>query len=169
MIRTVSAVIAILGVAYGAQVVRAHYLAPAVLPENHIVPVVSSAEVLALIRQGKKVVFVDAREHQEWAEEHIPGAINVSLREVSHLDRRTLADSDLVVAYCVKDFRGFEVAKALREQGVEQAHILAEFGINGWKRQGLPTTSAARRTEGEGLDLLARCARDSAECLAGTP
>src|SRR3954447_6614171 len=127
MIRLLCIVLATVAAAYAIQVHRLHTRSQAVAAEGHLVPVASTAEVLEYIRSGKKVVFVDAREPQEWQEEHIPGAINVSLREVAQLDKRVLGDPDLVVAYCLKDFRGFEVAKALRNAGVGKSLILAEL------------------------------------------
>ena len=155
--------------AYAIQVYRGGSRSRAAPADPHFVPVSSTAQVLELIKQGKKVVFVDARERREWQEEHIPGAINVSLREVGTLDKRTLGDPDLVVAYCLKDFRGFEVAKALRKAGVGQSLILAELGINGWKKQGLPTVVEGKRTDSQGMDLLARCARDRSQCGVNAP
>jgi rhodanese-related sulfurtransferase len=169
VIRLLSIVLAIIATAYAVQVHRAHGRSQAAGGEARLVPVASTAEVLEFIRRGKKVVFVDARESQEWQEEHIPGAINISLREVAQLDKRMLGDPDLVVAYCLKDFRGFEVAKALRNGGVGKSLILAELGINGWKKQGLPTVIAGTRTERQGIDLLAECARDRSHCAGKTP
>jgi len=169
VIRTLSIVAAILAVAYAIQVHRGAHAPFASPSHDRLVPVASTAEVLNLIKQGKKVVFVDAREKQEWQEEHIPGAINVSLREVRQLDQRTLGDPDLVIAYCLKDFRGFEVAKALRQSGVNKALILAELGINGWKRQGLPTVVEGKRSEVEALAMLDECAHQKAKCQVKTP
>jgi rhodanese-related sulfurtransferase len=165
VIRIICIVLAIVAAAYVIQVHRARGAAQAGPSEGHLVPVASTAQVLDLIRQGKKVVFVDARESREWQEEHIPGAINVSLREVASLDKHVLGNPDLVVAYCLKDFRGFEVAKALRRSGVGKSLILSEFGINGWKKEGLPTVAAGTRTERQGLDLLVECARDKSQCV----
>lgn len=128
------------------------------------VPTITTDDVLSLIRQGKRVVFIDAREHQEWQEEHIPGAINIPLREIASLDRKILGDPDVVIAYCLKDFRGFEVAKALQNIGVHNASILVELGINGWKEKGLPTVVASVSSEqSAGVRLLA-CARGAEKC-----
>jgi rhodanese-related sulfurtransferase len=164
VLRTVSAVIAILAVACGVQIYRAGHAPPLTHQANELVPVASADQVLALIRQGKKVVFIDAREEQEWQEEHIPGAINLSLREVGQLDRATLGHPDLVIAYCLKDFRGFEVAKALQNAGVPHSSILAEFGINGWKQKGLPTVLANQRSEEAAVTQLQACAAEPAQC-----
>lgn len=131
---------------------------------SELVPITSADEVLAMIRQGKQVVFVDAREPKEWREERIPGAINISLRDVPKLDSAILGDPDLIVAYCLKDFRGLEVAKALADAGFSQAGILGEFGINGWKHKGLPTTVAGVRSDQDALAMLHACANDSADC-----
>jgi rhodanese-related sulfurtransferase len=138
--------------------------APAQKP---LLPVASTEEVLAYLREGKTVVFVDAREPAEFAEEHIPGAINVTLREIESMDPATLADPDLVVAYCLKDFRGFEVAKALNRAGVRNARTLKEQGINGWKAQGLPTFLAGEVSNDEAVSRLNRCARQPDSCVKG--
>jgi rhodanese-related sulfurtransferase len=169
MIRTLCVVAVILAAAYAIQAYRGVHTPSTGPSPGRLVPVASTTEVLNLIKQGKKVVFVDAREKQEWREEHIPGAINVSLREVRQLDQRTLGDPDLVVAYCLKDFRGFEVAKALRQSGVNKALILAELGINGWKRQGLPTVVMGKRSETEARVMLDECAHDKSKCQVKTP
>lgn len=139
MLKMILAVVAILAATCAVQVWRAQGLMAAVGTPGTLVPAVDAQQVMQLIRDGKKVVFIDAREREEWAEERIPGAINISLREVGNLDPDTLDNPDLVIAYCLKDFRGFEVAKALRQSGVPNASILAELGINGWKKKGLPT------------------------------
>lgn len=133
--------------------------------DKELISVASTAEVLSLIRDGKRVVFVDAREPAEYAEEHIPGAINLTLREVEHVDPATLADADLVVAYCLKDFRGFEVAKALDRAGVHNARTLKEQGINGWKARGLPTYVAGKVSSVEAIGRLKLCALRPAACV----
>ena len=155
MFRTIGAVVAILALAIVVQVLRSHHERPA---GNDLVPVASSEEVLKLIRQGKKVVFVDAREEEEWQEERIPGAINLTLKDVAQLDREALGDPDLVIAYCLKDFRGFEVARALQDAGIQQSAILAEYGMNGWKSRGLPTVLANVRSEQAASEKLRACA-----------
>jgi rhodanese-related sulfurtransferase len=161
--RTIVAIIAILTLACAVQIVRYRHGA-ARGDGNLLVPVASADEVLAMIRQGKKVVFVDAREQEEWREEHIPGAINLALRDIGKLDRKALGDADLVIAYCLKDFRGFEVAKALQDAGIQQSSILAELGINGWKKRGLPTVLANARPEDAAANQLKACADEPAAC-----
>ena len=167
MMRIVLGVFAVLLAAYAIQVHRELHEPPSVAGQPRIVPVASTDQVLDLIRRGKKVLFVDAREPREWEDEHIPGAIDMTLRDVAHLDRKALGNPDLIVAYCLKDFRGFEVAKALQHAGVAQASNLMEMGINGWKQRGLPTVIAGKRSESEARLMLAACVHgEAAHCGA---
>jgi rhodanese-related sulfurtransferase len=135
--------------------------------EATVLPVqkVQTEQILGWIGQGKRVVFVDARESEEFDEEHIPGAVNVSLRNLERLDPKQYKDADLIVAYCLKDFRGYEVAKALKRAGFAQSVIMKEYGIGGWKKQGLPTVLGGASHEQAGRDRLATCARDPQGCI----
>ncbi len=106
--------------------------------EKQTVSLVPIDELLQEISSGKRVVFVDAREPEEFIEEHIPGAINVTLREVEYLDLRVFDGAERVVSYCIKDFRGYEVARALAERGVKNSSTMLPYGLAGWKSRGLP-------------------------------
>jgi rhodanese-related sulfurtransferase len=133
-----------------------------------LIPVASSDEVLDMIASGKRVVFVDAREEAEFLEEHIPGAVNVTLRDAGKATADLIGDADLVVGYCVKDFRGFEVAKALKNAGLENVRTLERPGLNGWKERALPLYRQGRVSEEEALARLARCAKAGGQCKEGT-
>jgi rhodanese-related sulfurtransferase len=134
-----------------------------------IVPTIDADAVLGYIRDGRKVIFIDARENAEYAEEHIPGAINLSLRELAALGpkaRQLLQDPDLVIAYCLKDFRGYEVARALQDLEVRDAATLSEQGINGWKKRGLPVDSAGSADDRDSARKLLACAEVPNSCTA---
>jgi rhodanese-related sulfurtransferase len=141
-------------------------------PGAALVPAVSSEQVLEYLRHGKTVIFIDAREPEEFAESRIPGAINLSLRELEQASaelRAQLQRADLTIAYCLKDFRGFEVARALREIGVNASSTLAEQGINGWKALGLPVMERGKRSEADATRALTACANEPQTCLKATP
>lgn len=121
-------------------------------------------EVLGMIASGKKVVFVDAREPQEFEEVHIPGAVNMQLRDITHAVVEDFEDADLVVGYCIKDFRGFEVARTLAEVGVKPTAILKPFGLAGWRSVGLPVANR-EITDQVALSRLQQCARGEIQCL----
>jgi len=92
-----------------------------------------------LYLEGKRVIFVDAREDREFTEERIPGAINITLRDIPQYKNEIAQSGDIVVAYCLKDFRGYEVAKALKANGLENVYTMAVPGLNGWKASEFPT------------------------------
>ena len=157
------AVIPILAVAAGLSVMAERRSEPL------IVPAVSADTVLSYIREGRKVIFIDSRESAEFAESHIPGAINVSLRDLQELGPRAkqlLQDPDLVVAYCLKDFRGYEVARALQNLEVRDAATLSEQGINGWKKRGLPIDGAGSSDDKDAARKLQACAESPQSCKA---
>ncbi|MCP4488812.1 MAG: hypothetical protein GY820_16105 [Gammaproteobacteria bacterium] len=108
--------------------------------KNHPVHQIAINDMLDVMRSGAKVVFVDARELEEYDESHIPGAIHMPIRLVSHDRVKPLLDADIVVAYCVKDFRGYELAMTLNQYGIENTAILKPYGFKGWISEGLPTT-----------------------------
>lgn len=102
----------------------------------------STQHVLSMIHANRKVVFVDTREDAEFGEKRIPHAMNIKLREVNASHAKQLNDADLVIAYCIKDFRGYEVAKALKEVGVKNIGIMNPFGLKGWIDSGLPIANS---------------------------
>lgn len=117
----------------------------------------SITHLLQMIDAGKRVVFVDTREDAEYDAQHIPGAINIKLREVTETIAKSLQDADLVISYCIKDFRGYEVALALSRAGLRQSGIMKPYGIKGWKDAGLPVASA-KITDSVALAELKQCA-----------
>lgn len=128
-----------------------------------VVAEVPIPHLLNEIKRGKKVVFVDVREADEFAEAHIPGALNVPIRDKDQAIAQ-LRGADYVVSYCIKDFRGFEMAKALKDAGVETSVILNPYGIRGWVAEGLPTVGSKGMTSVDGERRLAECAASPDQC-----
>jgi len=89
----------------------------------------------------------------------------IPLRDVGpHLAER-FKGADYVVSYCVKDFRGFEMAKALAEAGVEHSVIMRPYGIKGWAALGLPITGQRGMSEQTAREDLEQCLAARGECL----
>lgn len=109
------------------------------------------------IRNGKDIVFVDVRESKEFAESHIPGALNIPIHDVDEVSVARLRHADYVVSYCVKDFRGYEMAKRLHSAGVESSVILNPYGIKGWVASGLPVTGSESLEASEAERKLRKC------------
>jgi rhodanese-related sulfurtransferase len=123
-----------------------------------------SGVVLDHIAADKKIVFIDVREPAEYGEFHIPGAVNIPLRDLEPGMKARFEGADLVIPYCIKDFRGFEMARSLAELGVRNVGIMQPYGIAGWRHLGLPVTSRGGLSESEALEKLAQCAH-AGSCL----
>ncbi len=101
-------------------------------------PTIAPEKAAAMIAQGKKVVFVDVREAEEHEEFHIPGSLHITLPDLHSADPKQFAGADAVIAYCLKDFRGWEGCKILAERGVKNVMILEGFGTRAWAKKKLP-------------------------------
>ncbi len=120
---------------------------------------ITTAEFCALLAGGRPVTFVDVREPEEFAEEHIPSAIHMPVREMNERALPELGGGELLVPYCLKDFRGFEGARRLVALGFPEVRLLEGLGIRGWKHDGLPTAgSLVGKTDSEAWEeALVRC------------
>ncbi len=125
----------------------------------------SHEEILREISLGKKVVFIDTREDEEYDEVHLPGAQILRLRDVSVDSVKPYVDADLVVPYCVKDFRGFEVAKSMKHLGVNRVATLSPNGLKGWLQASLPVARGGAASDQEAMDALMRCSMEPSSCL----
>lgn len=134
--------------------------------EGPLVPEMPIATLLAEMKAGRSVVFVDVREPDEFAEAHIPGALNIQLRELDGDDIAKVKGADYVVSYCIKDFRGFEMARSLRDAGVSNAVILNPYGIKGWIADGLPTVGDEAMTADQAWARLDECIVSPEACKA---
>ncbi len=133
--------------------------------EQNRVKSVEMSALLNAIANGQKVIFVDTRETQEFEEGRIPGAINIKLRNIdAHTVTQDLKSADIVVSYCLKDFRGYEVARKLLHHGVENSAVMDPHGYVAWRTLGLPIQT---RNEEESVALaeLNECAASWKKCL----
>jgi rhodanese-related sulfurtransferase len=82
----------------------------------------------------KRFVIVDARDADQFAREHIPGAINIEWRQV--LARRAeLPQDKAVLIYCNTGSLSAQAGLALRVAGREDVRIL-QGGFAEWKAKG---------------------------------
>ncbi len=122
-------------------------------------------ELLRFIGAGDKVVFIDTREIDEFEEGHIPGSINIRLRDIGRALPPEVQGADVVVPYCVKDFRAFEVAKRLKELGVTNVGLMNPWGISGWNAIGLPVAGTRGLQEAEAMQKLEMCINNPTTCM----
>jgi len=102
---------------------------------------VSRKELLRRMREGL-VTVIDTRPAEEFAAGHLPGALNVPLRELKRRLRELPRDQEIVAycrgAYCVLSY---EAVAELRKRGFKASRL--EGGYPEWKAAGLPVESAA--------------------------
>jgi rhodanese-related sulfurtransferase/DNA-binding transcriptional ArsR family regulator len=100
---------------------------------------VPAAELLERARNGL-VTVVDVRPPEEFAQGHIPGALNIPLDQ---LERRLgeIPNDREAVAYCRGPWcvLSFEAVARLRSAGVNARRL--KDGLPEWRRAGLPVTS----------------------------
>lgn len=98
------------------------------------------ADVYADIAAGTPgLVVVDARYREVFAREHLPGAINLPVREIDASSTATLSRDALYVVYCWNEscHASTKAAQRLAALGfrVKELH----GGLQHWKEQGFPT------------------------------
>jgi ArsR family transcriptional regulator len=102
---------------------------------------VAAKELLARLRQGN-VVVLDVRPEDEYGLGHLPGALNIPLRQ---LEQRLaeLPRKREIVAYCRGPYcvLSFEAVAELRTRGFKVRRL--EEGFPEWKAAGLPIEAAA--------------------------
>lgn len=92
----------------------------------------------------KSFFVIDARDKDQFAREHIPGAVNVEWRQVlAH--RASLPKDKPILIYCNQGTLSAQAGFALRVAGFENVRIL-QGGFTEWKAKG--GFEAAARTRG---------------------
>jgi len=102
---------------------------------------VSRKELLRRMREGM-VTVIDTRPAEEFAAGHLPGALNVPLRELKRRLREIPLDQAIVAycrgAYCVLSY---ETVAELRKRGFKAFRL--EEGYPEWRAAGLPVEQFA--------------------------
>lgn len=101
---------------------------------------VSNEDLLRRSKDGL-VSVLDVRPSEEFAAGHIPGAVNIPLKELK--DRLSeLETGKEIVAYCRGPYcvLSFEAVAELREMGLDARRL--EDGLPEWRAAGLPTETA---------------------------
>jgi len=105
--------------------------------------VITSADLVQRLETADAPVILDVRSPEEYAEGHIPGAINVPYDQIpANLDSLESFLSDEVVVYCRTGRRAGVAEKALSEAGFTQVLDL-EGHMTSWNDAGLPVVVPA--------------------------
>ena len=93
---------------------------------------ISMDEAVKMMRDEKDYIILDVRRPDEYAEGHIPGAINVPNEEIGAAEPLELPDkSQLILVYCRSGRRSKEASEKLVMLGY--TNIVEFGGILDWK------------------------------------
>ena len=97
---------------------------------------VDAPQARELLDAPEPPLLVDVREHDEWTEGHIPGAVHVPRGFLeSRIEQAAPDRSRALVLYCAGGSRSAFAVKTLEELGYENVASLAG-GFTDWKRNG---------------------------------
>jgi len=76
-------------------------------------------------------VIVSVRKAEDYAKGHIPGAINISLKDIAKVEKlQTLDPSKMIVVYCYTGRTGSQATAVLNALGYDAKNLV--WGISGW-------------------------------------
>jgi len=75
-------------------------------------------------------LLLDVRSAQEYREGHIPGSVNLPLREIGRIDELDHAKADPLFVYCLSGARSRQAQAVLQHLGYSNVKNLG--GISGW-------------------------------------
>ena len=90
--------------------------------------------------QGQKFLLIDVREDNEWAKNHLPGAIHLGKGIIERdVEERVPALDTPMVLYCGGGYRSAMAADNLQKMGYTNV-ISMDGGIRGWREKNYPLT-----------------------------
>ena len=92
---------------------------------------VNMDEAITMMEEGSGYIILDVRTPEEFAEKHIPGAINVANETIGTDEIPELPDKDqLILVYCRSGNRSKQASEKLAALGY--TNIVEFGGINDW-------------------------------------
>jgi molybdopterin/thiamine biosynthesis adenylyltransferase/rhodanese-related sulfurtransferase len=90
------------------------------------------------LERGEPIVLIDVREHDEYAQGYIAGAIHIPRGFLELRIEDMVPERDRpIVLYCAGGVRSALAARSLMEMGYTRVESMAQ-GFNGWKNAGFP-------------------------------
>jgi rhodanese-related sulfurtransferase len=98
-------------------------------------------EIRSRLEKKDKFVLVDVREDNEYAKDHLPGAIHLGKGVIERDIEKTVPDTSAeIVLYCGGGFRSAMAADNLQKMGYTNV-ISMDGGIREWREKKYPLTS----------------------------
>ena len=90
-----------------------------------------------LVKQ-KDVILVDVRTAEEYAEGHIPGAVNIDMKKDDFMDQvgKLIDKTKTIAVYCRSGRRSANAADMMSQQGYKPVNL--KGGILAWKSEKMP-------------------------------
>ena len=97
-------------------------------------------EVKGKLDRGDKFLLIDVREDNEYAKDHLPGAIHLGKGIIERdIEERVPDLNTPMILYCGGGFRSAMAADNLQKMGYTQV-ISMDGGIRDWRGKGFPLT-----------------------------
>lgn len=107
---------------------------------------ISADELQTLVDAGEAPLILDVRTPAEYAQGHVPGAVNIPHDQVpGRIDGVEGYGADQVVVYCRSGKRAGLAADALVEAGIPVLHLVGDMA--GWERDGRPIEAPGAQQE----------------------
>src|SRR5947209_14745790 len=89
--------------------------------------------------KSSDALIVDVREKDEWDEEHIPGAVNISRGLIElEVEEKFPDRNTTIICHCGGGGRSALAAESLQKMGYKNVRSMAG-GFRAWKAAGLPS------------------------------
>jgi hydroxyacylglutathione hydrolase len=105
------------------------------------VPQIAASELAEWLEQGRDVVVIDVREHSEWIDGHIDGAMHLPMLEAAARRAEVPADRPKAVL-CAGGLRSSTAISALKRHEL-QGWFNVTGGMAAWKRLGYPVVRSS--------------------------
>ncbi len=93
---------------------------------------ISEDEAIEFMEENTGYIILDVRTEEEFAQKHIPGAINIPNEEIGKDEIAELPDKEqIIMVYCRSGNRSKQAAKKLVEMGY--TNVVEFGGINNWQ------------------------------------
>ena len=97
-------------------------------------------DVKAKLDRREKFLLVDVREDNEWAKDHLPGAVHLGKGIIERDIEQRVPDAGAeIVLYCGGGFRSALAADNLQKMGYRNVYSM-DGGIRGWRDKGYVLT-----------------------------
>ena len=84
-------------------------------------------------RENPGALLIDVRNRDEYAEGHVPGSVNLSLKQLREIDEIATGYDQPLFLYCLSGARSSQAAAMLKDQGYTNVRSIG--GVQGYQGQ----------------------------------